>query len=177
MDTVPIQSPYDLQFGYGNSPIQQDLTRLVTNTVHTKGYDVTFTIIGESHLVEIHQQGKLIASEILACVNLDGETLIESKGFTPETTRHHYNCGGYTFELTFESGTFEDPPCSSQSTHLYYPFPNPRQEDGPKPYTFVEWEISNRLLEWRTIHIYTMEGGSIIRVITRSEFSFQGEYT
>jgi len=172
---IPIQSPLDLQFGCSFvQPVRQPLTRLVKHRLLSiPDIFVTFTIIGESHLVEISdRQGRLLFTEVLACVDLSCEQMDPIHLFT-SGGKFSWQTSCYKVEVCFEPG-WSNPDLSVN--HLLYNFDHPLDSQSNRlPYTYISWQYHLEInrLDWKTIHVYPQSSDQVTSVVSHSVFEFK----
>lgn len=160
METV-FQSPYQLELGVLQGIPPPQVTVLETDMVSFGDWRVNFFIIGESHKVEVLHKGKLVLTELLACMPINpGDCKHHHQFLSGES--HAWKGFGLSMEIEFLCNTHPLPKFDNQ---IVFEFPITA---GTVPITRVEWQlITDNLIEWRTLHLYPDNNG-YISVVSRS---------
>ena len=153
-----LQYPSDLRLVVLRGGEVGRLTVLASKTIAYGPLSVTFRIIGESHWITVRRNGQLCLHEILSCSDASYPQATHQHAFDDEQP-HLYQERGYQIGVDFVPSEEVSLPRRT-SNQLCVEFPNPL-EDGPLPFTSIEWEVAPTEINWRTIHYYALPGQSV----------------
>jgi hypothetical protein len=158
------QRPNDLVLGIIETEIEQPITILAQKAFRMRDWLLTFHIIGESHLIRVERDGRLLFQEILACIPLHASTCRHHHSFT-DLDAHHYSGKNYSTDVSFAPEVQMSGIHHHHSLRMIFP-----QVYGQTPITQVSWSTSESLIVWETLHIYPDRDG-ITAVHSRSQLN------
>lgn len=160
------QHPQDLILAITSPKHEMDLTILEETSVICHDWELTFTIIGESHRVRFQHPHSSGLQEVFACIDISADNCQHVQSFH-QLEAHTYSQLGYTAHVSFSP----HPPWklpSPDNPHLIYDFPEVYNQI---PRTAIYWACSAEEVTWWTLHTY-INVNHITYVHTKSQFQF-----
>jgi hypothetical protein len=151
---LPIhQNPRDLALTIIPGKLQTPLTILKHHVLTLGMWQLSFHIIGESHLVTIEYDQQPILCEVLACADIMAAAAHHHT--FRDLASHCYEQPGYSVRVDFEDQTDSLAPSGSDNL-LEMVFPD---IENKSPITQVLWEMAGEnIMQWKTLHLYPYNG-------------------
>lgn len=150
------QSPRDLILAVHDVDVSRQFTILRQQHVPIKQMTLTFSIIGESHIVTVKENGRIKLQEILACISLQNPLHCFH-----DLKDYRYITEDYGVVVMFSTQPYPMP--DGPGIEIIFP-----KIQGQQPITRIQWQILEDHVKWWTLHTYPDQSGSIY-VYTQSQ--------
>jgi hypothetical protein len=142
-----IQRPNDLRLALIQRPPLPVLKPLKMYEIGLGRWRINFSIIGESHQVQVWRDDHLQFAEMLVCMDFSPTQCDHYYRFDTLNT-HQHRTPGYSVQVEFDSQARPKPRCDGS---LRFDFP---AAHGVLPITEIRWWQHEAHLFWWTLHVY-----------------------
>ncbi|MBC7869303.1 MAG: DUF2617 family protein [Chitinophagaceae bacterium] len=143
------QQPTDLMLAISIQDISEQVNVLKQQSATFDNLQLTFYIIGESHIVRLERDDTLLFQEVLACIDLPEQDCLYHHRFN-DLSAHTYQQKGYQVQVDFKPIHHAMLPYTPDGL-LEVAFPKTR---GQIPITRIQWWLKDDVLYWWSLHTY-----------------------